>query len=323
MTRSFDTTGFNLKSLLTFAAIALLFVSNIAAQQTPVVPVSELVSRAAAQRLIYLEEFKNLISKETKTFEIFDKKGMVKNRKTVTSVFIVFQASKSKDVVEFRNIISIDGREIANTDKRAEQFFDQIASSETSQKELQKLRDESQRYDEEVFIDGLTLFQAVPLAENLRPSFDFSQIGTEKIDGRETIILAYEQKRASPFIVTDSSTKPPGDTFTLQYDVGGAGMVNPRLKGKLWLDAETMRVRKELRQLTVQPEKFSAPVVYMEDEFYYASGDALLDPPTKIIHMQNKIQKKEQSVVREARVTFDYEKFTRPDVEVNSGEVKQ
>ncbi|MEP7212248.1 MAG: hypothetical protein ABI791_04190 [Acidobacteriota bacterium] len=316
----------NIKLKYWAIAFAALITSSVSspAQTTsaPAVPVAEAVRRAAAQRAVYLEEFKNLISKENKTFEIFDKKGQIKKRRTVTSVFIVYQPVKSKEVVEFRNVIAVDGKAVADADKRAEDLFTQLVDPESSEKELQKLQNESLRFDEGIYIDGLTLFQAVALADNLQPSFDFSLAGTDVIDGRDVVVLAYEQKRSSPFITTDTSAKPVEGKLTLEYDVDISGEVNPRLKGKLWLDAETMQVRRETRQLTVRPEGFASPIVFTEDEFQYVQTDFPLLAPKRIVHLQNRIGKKDAVAQTTEKVVFEYEKFTRPDVEVKSAEVK-
>jgi hypothetical protein len=110
--------------------------------------------------------------------------------------------------------------------------------------------------------------------------------------------------------------------LTLRYDVGISGEVNPRLKGKLWLDAETMQVRREVRQLTIRPPKFATPVVYTEDEFKYGQTEFPLLTPTRIVHLQNEIKAKDMTALKSERVVFEYDKFTKPEVEVKSGEVK-
>jgi len=322
MLRNFGTLILKPISILGLAILIVLMTSSIFGQNATPPSIIEIIAKAAAQRAIYLEEFKNLISKETKTFEMFDKKGQVKKRRSITSVFIVYQTSKSNEAVEFRNIVAVDGKDITNTDKRAEQFFEQVIGAQSSDKELQKLRDESSRFDEEISIDGLTLFQAVALADNLRPFFEFRHIGNEQLEGRDTIVLSYEQTRASPFILTGNSANPAGANLTLRYDIDISGEANHRLKGKLWLDAATMQVRREIRQLMVRPERFSAPVIYSEQEFHYGQSDFPLLPPTRIVHTQNELKMKDMTAIREARVVFEYETFTRPDVNVESSDVK-
>src|SRR5688500_9442587 len=73
--------------------------------------VGGILDNTAAQSKTYVEEFKNLIADEKKTFEIFDKKGEVKKRRTVESTFLVYPLSKAEgEVAEFRNIIAVDGK---------------------------------------------------------------------------------------------------------------------------------------------------------------------------------------------------------------------
>lgn len=105
--------------LLTFLAVNAGF-GQSAADPT----INEIVRNAAEQRNAYVEEFKNLLSRETKTFEIYDKKGSVKKRRVVVSNFIVYQLDNDdKRIAEYRNVVSVDGKQLDNTDKRAQDFL--------------------------------------------------------------------------------------------------------------------------------------------------------------------------------------------------------
>ncbi|MGI8813661.1 MAG: hypothetical protein ACR2IH_14190 [Pyrinomonadaceae bacterium] len=309
-------------TLKTFPVLALLIAIAVAtgiasAQTASPMSISETIRRAAEQRAAYLTEFKNLISREVKSYEIYDKKESIKKDRKITSVFIVYQLSKTKDrAVEFRSVVEVDGKPIPDAEKRSSVFFTEVVAAQNSQKELQKLQDETSRYDLDPVIDGLTLNQAVALADNMQPYFSFTPAGTETVDGRETIVVAYEQTKASPFVLAKSSAESPDGKLAVKYDVNYSGDVNPRLRGKLWLDAATMQVRREVRQFTIQPEKFASPVVYVEDDLDYTSSDFSILTPKRVVHIQNTIKSKDMTVTKNAKITFDYGKFTRPDVDV-------
>lgn len=314
------------KIKLAIAIIAGLIIQLSTASafsQTPEIPIAEIVRRADDQAEIYRNQFQNLISRETKFFEIFDKNGQVKKRRTVTSIFLVYQPVKSQALVEFRNVLAVDGKKIADSEKRAQNFFEEVINAQSSEKELQKLQDESSRYDLEYSVNGMTLFQAPLLADNFQPYFEYTLAGSEIIEGRDTIVLTYNQKRASPDIIIGNSAPRSEGRLTLQNEVSMTGELNPRMKGKFWLDPTTMQVRREIRQLTLQPAGFSAPVIYYETEFNYGPSEFQLLTPTRITHIQYDINKKERSSRKAGKIVFEYEKFTKPDVEVKSGEVSR
>lgn len=294
-----------------FAASASAFGQNAPVQT------SDVVRKAAAQQQAYVNEFKNLVSREVKSYEIYDKKGSIKKERKITSVFIVYQLNKSKGMaVEFRNVLDVDGKPVEEAEKRSSDFFAEVVAAQSSQKEIEKLQDETSRYDLDPVIDGLTLYQGVVLADNMQPYFAFEQAGTDTIDGRPVIVLTYQQTKASPFVLGKSSADSPGGQLAIKYDVAHSGDVSPRLRGKLWLDAETLQIRRELRQFTIQPAKFAMPAVYIEDDLEYAASDFGILTPKRIVHTQNSVRGKESTVAKNARVTFEYGKFTRPESDV-------
>ncbi len=284
--------------------------------------IDQIVNGAANQRKAYIEEFKNLMSQETKTFEVFDKKGNVKKKRSIVSTFIVYQLSKDeRSIAEYRNVISVDGRKLDDADKRAQDFFEEIAKVDSSKKELEKLDKEGSRFDEEISLNLFTLYQAVALADNLRPYFEFKLEGTEMRGDREITVVSYQQVKDSPYITTELKRVPSDGKLTLVYDVDMDGDVRPRLRGKLWIDALTFQVWKEVRAMTVQPEGLTLPSVFAENTFEYQAGDFGILTPKKIAYTQFRVDKKGLDVRKEAGVTFDYENFTKPDVEVKSGVV--
>lgn len=311
----------------TSVIILLTIALSMAGHGQDSVPASidQILSGAAEQRKAYINEFKNLMSEEKKTFEIYNKNGEIKKKRSVLSIFIVYQLIKDDgSVAEYRNVISVDQKKLDDADKRAQDFFEEIVKVDSSKKELEKLDKEGSRYDEEVSLNGLTLYQSVALADNIRPFFEFKLDSREKIGERDVYVISYQQIRESRYISTSPKSAVDDGKLTLIYDVDfdGKQNVNGRLRGKFWIDALTLQVWKELRVLTIQPEGFATPAVFAENTFEYGSSDFGVLTPKKLTYIQYRIDKKSKEERREASVTFDYANFTKPNVEVKSGEVK-
>jgi hypothetical protein len=324
----------NLGNTITAAFFIFTFSIFVFAQNPPLPEASptpaptptlqEIIDKAEAQTRVYVETFKNLLSEERKTFEIYDKRGEIKKRRNVVSTFIVYPLSKDENqITEFRNVVAVDGKNLEKTDQRAQDFFEQIVKVESSKKELEKLQDESLRFDQDIYISGLTLFQSLVLSQDLRSFFEFNIEGKEQIAGTETYVVSYRQTKQSPYITINSEKERDGGKLTQNFDiqVDKKSDLNERMRGKLWIDADTFQIRREQREVTIQPEGFVSPMVVIEDNFEFQKSDFGILTPKKITHLHYRVKLKDKAAVKEGKVIFEYEKFTKPDVEVK-GEVK-
>lgn len=310
----------NLGLALVFSAFSAACVN---AQMPVQLSVDEIVERAANQSNVYVETFKNLLSEEKKTFEIFDKKGGVKKRRTVRSTFIVYQLLKDEgQIAEFRNVISVDEKRLENTDERAKDFFEKVVASASSQAELDRIRDESSRFDEDFAISGLTLFQAIPFSGSLRKSFKFVLLGKESGPSGDVFVVGYHQIGTNPAITISSSrTTNASHNYDIEIDDDEVEL-NPRVRGQLWIDASTFNVRREIRNRTIQPAGYEKPMVVAENSFEYAESNFGVLLPRKITHLQYRVRLEDREALKDTRVEFEYGNFTKPDVEVKSAEVK-
>jgi hypothetical protein len=311
-----------------FAIVVLLVASSAFGQlpaPTPALSANEILDKGVGQTRIYLETFKNLLSSETKTFEVYDKKGEIKKRRTITSSFIVYQLSKGGGrIAEYRNVLAVDGKTLDKTDERAQDFFERVEKAESSGQELGAIEKESLRYDDPIQINGLTLFQSLATAKNLRPLFEFTLEGKQIFNGAEVYVISYRQTQGSPDITLNSNEQRPGDRITLNMvvEVDGNPVLNERMRGKFLIDAATFRLWREEREITVQPAGFDVPLAAIREDFDYQNSDFEMLVPKKITHTHYRIKTKEKLAVKEVRVTFEYSKFTRPDVEVKGAEIK-
>ena len=310
-------------SILVFLHAALFSSSLSQAASKPAV--ETILAIAAKQRDNYIREFRNLLSQETKTFSIFDRKGDVKKRRTVVSTFIVYQFSRDEQgIAEFRNVILVDGRKVNDADKRAQEFFEDISKADSVGKEIAKLEREGTRFDEGLSINGLTLFQAPVLADNLRPNFEFSIEGMEKIEGRDVAVIRYRQARETPYISIDPTQMVADGKASVVYDIDipDARRARARLGGKLWVEADSGRLWKETRILTVQPEGFLEPVVVADASLEYRDSGFGILTPRDITFTQFRPARRPEDFRKEISVRFEYASFTKPDVEVKEAEVK-
>lgn len=314
-----------LKLRITIIVISLaLGLSASAIGQEPA-KVEFIIAEAAKRSTEYIEAFRNLLAVETKTFEVFDKSGAVKKRRSVTSNFIAYQLSKSDgEIVEYRHVIAVDGRPLENAEARAQDFFEKIVDSESSAKELERIRKESLRFDDEIQINGLTLYQAVPLQPSVRDSLEIGLDRIEAYAGRRVYIISYRQKEPSPAIRVNQNDNVMRSRAALDYELGISSKkpLNARIRGTFWIDTETFQIWREVRELTVRPDEFVDDVVAERTEFTYRSSEFSVLTPSSIVHTSYRIDRKSRSSVKDVTATFEYSKFTKPDVEVRSADVK-
>jgi hypothetical protein len=294
----------------------------------PISTIETILPEAEKQAINYQQTFTNLLGEETKTFEDFDKEGRAKNSRVIVSNFIVYQSAKDANIItEYRNITKVDGKSVSNTDKRIQDFFEDLGKSSSIEQELERIQRESSRYDKTLDISGFTLLQAPTLSENIRPAFDFVLEGRETVEVNDVFVISYQQKTKSPYIFFNVE-KPASDKLFINYNVDLPGSLkdsaNPLMNGKLWIDAKTFQVWREERRLTIQPAESNKPVTINESEFEYQKSDLGILTPKKITFTDYAVKnkKKEISAVKDAKATFEYKNFSKADVEVKSGDVK-
>lgn len=310
-----------------FAAFALsLFAIAAVSGQTdsPPTAVDAIVARVAAERDNFISTFQNLMSLETKSFTIFGDGGRVKKKRVVTSNFIIYRLASSDDLVaEFRNVLAVDGKPLDNAAGRTEEFFAKIVKSENSQAELDRIEDESLRYDPDIKISGLTLFQAIAVAENIRPSIRFGVKPTAD-ESVNVLQIDFEQVSASAYIRVNRGSAPDPKKTSLAYEIEGRKNepLNERIRGTLWIDAKSHQVVREVRETTVRPAEFPLPVIISRTTSEYRSSEFGILTPAKITQELYRLDRKKKVAVPDVTAVFEYSSFTKPDVEVRSAEVK-
>jgi hypothetical protein len=279
-----------------------------------------ILNEAAKQTLNYRETFRDLLATETKTFEKYKKDGNPDDTTKVESNFFVYQSSKDgKTSSELRNVTKVNDKPVPDSQSRADRFLGELQKAKTVEKELEKIQDESLRHDKSIRISGFTLFEAIVLAENLRPNFEFNLDGTENYQDGDVYVVSYRQTRKTPFItVNEKATNETG--LKADFDVSVPGSLKKTdkfLQGKLWIDAQTFQLVREQRQVVVQT---SPPIIVQETVFEYERSQYEIFVPKKIIFTDYTVKKgsgkNNFTTLKNARMTFDYSEFKRTNVDI-------
>lgn len=308
-----------------FGVLTIIFIGTVSifAQTplpapTPQPPLNRILDETQKQSENYRETFKNLLADELKTFEEFDKKGNPDKKSTVKSSFLVYQSGKNaKTTAELRNVLEVNGKLIPDSQKRGEEFLAELDKQTTLESELKKLEKESSKYDNSWTVYGLTLNEAVSLAPNLRPNFDFKLIGTENYQGNEVYVVSYQQTKKSPNITVDNKNLSP-DQFYLSFGLDLPGSLKKEgvfLRGKLWIDAKTFQIWREEQELTAQ---VSQPLVVLSTIFEYQTSDyGILVPKNIVLTVYNaKKDGGKYITVKDTTIGFEYSKFRQTNVDV-------
>lgn len=271
------------------------------------ISIEELIKKAALRRKEYIEAFKDLNAEETQKIEEYDDKG-VKRRREVVSDLIIYQSPlDNSSMFEYRNVRLVDGKVVAKRDQRAEQLFARLAKSKSVKKELERLNSESSRYDFGTKVSGYTLNQGLPLDERFSRSFRFTVTGEEQIDGHDVLVIQYQQVSQNPDLNIKLSSLPK--------KLEGAESL---YRGRLWLDRESLRLRREVQEWTINHPSLASPLTFMKFEFNYANSRFEILTPTQItISTFNRGRDKSDGsseLLLGGKITFEYGVFSRFEV---------
>ncbi len=289
---------------LSFLAPVASFGRQSAPQASDAAATAELIGRASARMAEYRERFKDLVAEETQRIEEYGDGGLKRRREVVSDLIIYQSQLDSSAAAEYRNVRLVDGNEVSRRDRRVEQLFGRLAEADIIKKELERIQRESKRYDLAYSLYGHTLNQGLPLHERLRASFRFTVTGGGRMDGHDVIEVRYEQVSQTPDLDTRFSSLP-----------GRFKGAEPLYRGRLWLDRDTARLRREERELTISHASLPTPLTLMKFEFSYADSRFEILTPTRIIFSNydrgRDLPGGGAEVSLGGRVVFEYREFRR------------
>lgn len=297
-----------LLALLSLPNISLAFGQQSDSPQLTPTELESLIRLAGLRINDYKAKFKDLTADEEQRVEEYSSDGKLKRQRRIVSDLIIYQSQlDSSSMSEYRNVRLVDGVAVAKREERLVNLFSRLAKADSVKKELDRINRESRRYDLDYSFYGLTLNEGLLLSENLRPSFQFTNTGREQINGRDVIVIQYQQITNNPDIALKFSSLPKA--------LKGS---EPLYRGRLWLDAETAQLWREEREITIQPPSLREPLVLMKFEFDYAgSSFGILTPKQIVFSIYNNVRMgadKLPEMLLGGRVTYEYSGFRRFDI---------
>lgn len=292
--------------LLSFLSPGLSFSQQPAPPSPDAAQTAELIRKAGLRRAEYKEMFKDLTAEETQRVEEYRDEGLKRRREIVCDLIIYQSQLDNSFMAEYRNVRAVDGKAVAGRDRRVEQLFGRLSKADSTKKELERLNREGKRYDLNFSAYGQTLNQGLPLDERVSQYFRFTGNGREQIDGHDTIVVEYQQVAQDP----EQQTK-----LSLPEKLKGAEAL---YRGRLWLDRDTARLRREERELTLKHPSLPAPLTMWRFEFSYRDSRFGILTPTRIVFSAYSRGRDGAGGAPElslgGRVVFEYGEFQRFDV---------
>jgi hypothetical protein len=300
-----------LKCVLWSLAVLLLTNTNISfAQQPPKPPsdqaeLNELIRRAAIRMNEYKDGFKDLTAEEEQQIEEYDDKGKLKKQRRITADLVIYQSQLDPNqMVEYRDVKSVDGVAVKKREERLISLLSKSAKAGSVKKELDRITRESRRYDLNYSFYGWTLHQGLPLYENARGSFQFKLAGREQVSGHDAIVIEYKQVSHNPDLAMKLASLPS--------HLKGA---ETRYQGRLWLDADTAQIRREVREMTMEHPSLTRSLVIIRYDLNYADSRFGFLTPQRIemstyTHGRTGADKHPELGLG-GKVTFEYGAFIR------------
>jgi Sec-independent protein translocase protein TatA len=290
-----------------FAFLSLLVAGPSLAQQTPQSDpeLTELIRRARLSMSEYKTRFKDLTAEEEQTIEEYDSQGKLEKQRRISSDLVVYQSQVNPaEMFEYRDVKAVDGVAVKKREARLVNILNKSSKADSVKKEFDRISRESRRYDLGNSFYGMTLNQGMSLEENVRDAFQFTLAGREQIGGRDVTVIDYQQVSQSPSL-----------TFDLKALPGPLKGATGFFRGRLWLDAETAQIRKEVREFTLRLPSQGDPLVMHRFELEYAeSRFGFLTPQRIVINNFTRGRTgadKKPELLLGGKITFAYGAFTR------------
>ncbi|MFY9619700.1 MAG: hypothetical protein WAQ99_07790 [Pyrinomonadaceae bacterium] len=300
-----------LKRVLCSLAFLLLTNASISfAQQPPQPPsnqaeLNEIIRRAQLSISEYKAKFKDLTAEEEHTIEEFDAQGKVEKQRRIASDLFIYQSQLDpNEMFEYRDVKSVDGVAVKKREARLVSLLTKATKAVSVKKEFDRILRESQRYDLGNNFYGLTLNQGITLDEKGRDAFQFKLAGREPVNGHDSIVVEYLQV-----------SQTPAHNFDLKHLPGPLKGAAAFYRGRLWLDAETTQIRREVREVTLKLPSLDHPLMFYKFELDYADSRFGFLTPRRIVitsYSRGRLDadKKPVTLVG-AKTTFEYGAFIR------------
>ena len=264
--------------------------------------VDQLLADLAANAEEYTRVYRDLTAEETKTTELYRASGEVEGRRQVVSDLLLYRASRDgKDAVtEYRDVRSVDGKAIEHRGERALTLLTKAAHAGSLERELKAINEETRRYEfRHRHLQGVTLGYGV-LPKEWRQDYQVEITGHDQIAGRDVIVLAYRK------------TSPSRSRLPLPRELRD---VELRDRGRLWIDARTCQIWRNVWELAVPHSDASALLVMIHfDRTFQPSRFGIMVPERLVFDWLDRFSHPKDgrpSFSLTERTTFTYGEFRR------------
>lgn len=276
-----------------------------------------ILTTAANQAFKYNQTFRDLSAEETRLSERIDRQGEVKQQRRVVCDLVVYQSRLDPEMAyEYRSAKTVDGKPVKQDEKHIEKFFQKLLKAKSTRVELDLMNEESFQHDLELggAFYGLTLSQWREVMKWALPDVGFEILGREIIEGKQTVAIFYRQLRPNKQL---EWRLPKGIGFEKAQQFS---------RGRLWLDVETMQIRRAERELTLLfPGEKQVVTVWRQTMSYKQSLHGIYVPDKFLIEYLYHIERGKDGLLTSAlsgRMTSVFGEFKRFDVTSEEQEKK-
>ncbi len=191
----------------------------------------DLLARAATSARRYAEVIQDLTTEETTTILPYDDEGRVTvtGRRVFVSQLMVHRFTHSPGEMEYRHVLSVDGREAGDREMRLQALARELASASSASEERELIDGESRKFGLVRNSLGTSLMgSSLQNSFGDRETFEWAIAGRETIDGMDIILVDYREispTRLSRGRIARLAGIPELDRI--------------HMRGRLWMDASS------------------------------------------------------------------------------------
>ena len=217
--------------------VALAATVPIVAQKSSEPPLDLLLTRAAAYLADYEKAFSSVVSEERYVQTAKDKRVMViglpnTSQRRELKADVVAAAGTGHAWMSFRDVYSVDGRQVRDRDERLQKLF--INPKSDPMEKARLIADEGARFNLGTVSRNVN-FPTMPLtflAADNQPRSTFKLKGTEKIDGVETRIIVFEETERPTIVKSGEADLPISGRFWVEPASGRVMKADVQFEGR-------------------------------------------------------------------------------------------
>ena len=202
-------------------------------QEVDGVDLDDLLARAATSARRYAEVIQDLTTEETTTILTYDDEGRVTERRVFASQLMVHRFTHSPGEMEYRHVLSVDGREAGDREMRLQALARKLANASSASEERELIERESRIFGlTPGNVRGMLSSSAQGISDD-REGFDLAIAGRETIDGMDFILVDYRLIRPIRF------SRRGFISGLISPFIDFPDLDRIHMRGRLWLEASS------------------------------------------------------------------------------------